>query len=168
MSFTMYQAVVPGFVQTMTALSKILDKAEADATARKIDPTVLLNYRLAPDMFPLVRQVQSVSDVAKGAVARLAGVEIPKYEDTEKTIPELKARLAKTIAFVQSIKPAAFDGSESRDVTIAIGGKPTTVKGQDYFVGNVLPNFYFHATATHAILRHCGVAIGKRDFLGRT
>ena len=168
MSFSMYQASVPGFVQTITALSKILDKAEADATARKIDPTVLLNYRLAPDMFPLVRQVQTVSDVAKGAVARLAGVDIPKFEDTEKTIPELKARLAKTLDFIQGIKASALEGSESRDVTIPVDGKPTTVKGQDYLVGNVLPNFYFHATASHAILRHCGVAIGKRDFLGRT
>ena len=168
MPFTMYQATVPAFVQTINALVKILDKAEAETAARKIDPTVLLNYRLAPDMFPLVRQFQLVSDLAKGAVARLAGVEVPKYEDTEETISELKARLVKTVAFVQGFKPSTIDGSEERDVTIPISGKPTTFKGQEYLVTNVLPNFYFHATAAYAILRHCGVTIGKRDFLGRT
>ncbi|MGQ0674527.1 MAG: DUF1993 domain-containing protein [Rhodospirillales bacterium] len=163
----MYQAAVPALLQTLNATSKILGKAEAEAARRKIDPAVLLGYRLAPDMFPLTRQVQLVTDFAKGALARLAGQEPPKYEDTGKTIPELKARIAKTIAYVESFKPAALDGSESRDVTVPVGGKPTVLKGRDYLVNAALPNFYFHATAAYAILRHCGVQIGKGDFLNR-
>ena len=164
---TMYQATVPALLQTLNAMAKILDKAAADAEARKIDPAVLLGYRLAPDMFNLTRQVQLVTDFAKGTVARLAGQEVPKYEDTEKTIPELKARIAKTIAYVQSFKPQALDGSETRDVTIPVGGQPKTFKGQDYLVNVALPNFYFHATTAYDILRHCGVQIGKGDFLDR-
>jgi len=167
MTFTMHEATAPAFLQTLNALSAILDKAEADATERKIDPAVLLAYRLAPDMFPLSRQIQLVSDFAKSTMARLAGVEVPKYEDTETTLAELKARIAKTIAFVQSIEPAALDGSEIRDVTLPIAGRPTTFKGRDYLVNFALPNFYFHATTAYAILRHCGLNIGKRDFLGR-
>lgn len=167
MPITMYQATVPALLQMLNAHSAILDKVEADAATRKIDQAVLLNYRLAPDMFPLVRQFQLVSDFAKGTVARLAGVEVPKYEDTEKTIAELKARIAKTIAYVRSFKPSAIDGSEERAITIPIAGQPTTFKGLDYLVNQALPNFYFHATAAYAILRHCGVNIGKRDFLGR-
>jgi hypothetical protein len=168
MPITMYQATVPALLQTLNALSAILDKAEADATARKIDPAVLLSYRLAPDMFALTRQIQLTTDFAKGTMARLSGAEPPKYEDTETTIAALKARIAKTVAFVKSFKPDAIDGSEARDVTIPIGGQPTTFKGQDYLVGFALPNFYFHATTAYAILRHCGVGIGKRDFLGRS
>ena len=167
MPLTMYQATVPAFLQTLKALSAVLDKAAADATARKIDQAVLLNYRLAPDMFALTRQVQMVTDFAKGTVARLAGVEVPTYEDSEKSLADLKARIAKAAAFVQSFKPASIDGSETREITIPLGGQPTTFKGQDYLVSFALPNFYFHATAAYAILRHCGVAIGKRDFLGR-
>ena len=167
MSFSMYQAAIPALLQTLNATSKILSKAEAEAAPRKIDPAVLLGYRLAPDMFNLTRQVQLVTDFAKGTVARLAGQEVPKYEDTEKSIPELKARIAKTIAYVQSFKPASLDGSETRDVTIPVAGKPTVFKGQDYLANVALPNFYFHATAAYAILRHCGVQIGKGDFLNR-
>ena len=165
---TMYQATVPALLQTLNAMAKILDKAAADAEARKIDPAVLLGYRLAPDMFNLTRQVQTVSDFAKGTVARLAGLEPPKYEDSEKTIPELKARIAKTIAFVQGIKPGQIDGSETRDITIPVGGQPRSFKGLDYLTGFALPNFHFHATAAYAILRHCGVNLGKRDFLNWT
>lgn len=165
MSISMYQASVPSLLQTLNALSKILVKAETDAAERKIDPAVLLGYRLAPDMFNLIRQVQVASDFGKNTTARLAGQEPPKYEDTEKTIGELKARIAKTIAFVESFKPAAIDGSEGREITIPVGGQPKTFKGQDYLVNFALPNFYFHATAAYAILRHCGVKLGKRDFL---
>jgi len=168
MPLTMYQATVPAFLKTLNACSAILDKAEADAAARKIDQATLLDYRLAPDMFPLSKQLQLVTDFAKGTAARLAGVEVPKYEDSEKTIAEFKARIAKTAAFVRGFKPGAIDGSETRSITIPIGGQPTTFTGQDYLVSFALPNFYFHATAAYAILRHCGVNIGKRDYLGRT
>jgi uncharacterized protein len=168
MSFSMYQAAVPAILQALKALDGILGKAEANAAERKIDPTVLLNYRLAPDMFAFTRQVQLVTDFAKGTMARLAGQEVPKYEDTEKTIAELKARIAKVTAYVQSFKPSDLDGSETRDVTFPVGGQPMTFKGADYLVNYALPNFYFHATTAYAILRHCGVGIGKRDFLART
>jgi hypothetical protein len=163
----MHSILVPPLVHTMNAIAKVLAKGEAFAAERKIDPAVLLDYRLAPDMFALTRQVQVMSDTAKGAAARLAGVEVPKYEDTEKTFAELKARIDKTVAFMQGLKPQAFDGADTRDVTVPIGGKPTVFKGLDYLNGSVFPNFYFHATTAYAILRHCGVAIGKRDFLGR-
>jgi hypothetical protein len=164
----MYQAAAPGILQTLKAINGVLDKAEAYATEKKVDPTVLLNYRLAPDMFALTRQVQLVTDFAKSTMARLAGQEVPKYEDTEKTIPELKARIAKVTGYVQGFKPGDLEGSESRDVTLPIGGQPMTFKGQDYLVNFALPNFYFHATAAYAILRHCGVNVGKRDFLARS
>ncbi len=167
MSFSMFHAAVPGILQTLKALDGILAKAEAHAQERKIDPAVLLNYRLAPDMFALTRQVQLVTDFAKGTMARLTGREIPKYEDVETTIPELRARIAKVTAFVNGFVPADLDGAESRDVTLPIGGQPPTFKGQDYLVNFALPNFYFHATTAYAILRHCGVAIGKRDFMAK-
>jgi hypothetical protein len=167
MSFSMHQAAAPGILQTLKALDGVLAKAEAFAAEKKIDPAVLLNYRLAPDMFALTRQVQLVTDFAKGTMARLAGREIPKYEDVETTIPELRARIAKVTAFVQGFAAADLDGSETRDVTLPIGGQPMTFKGQDYLINFALPNFYFHATTAYAILRHCGVPIGKRDFLAR-
>jgi hypothetical protein len=166
MPLTMYQASVPTFVQMLNSLSAILDKAEADATKRKIDPAVMLNYRLAPDMLPLTRQVQIATDSAKGAAARLAGVEVPKYDDDEKTFADLKARIAKTLKFVQSFQPKDIDGSENREISIPIGGQPRSFKGQPYLLNFAMPNFYFHVTTTYAILRHCGVEIGKRDFLG--
>jgi hypothetical protein len=168
MSFSMFHAAVPGILQTLKALDGILAKAEAHAQERNIDPAVLLNYRLAPDRFALTRQVQLVTDFAKGTMARLAGGEIPKYEDVETTIPELRARIAKVTAFVQGFAPADLDGAETRDITLPIGGQPMTFKGQDYLVTFALPNFYFHAATAYAILRHCGVAIGKRDFMART
>lgn len=167
MPFSMYQAAAPGILQTLKAIDGVLTKAEAFATEKKVDPTVLLNYRLAPDMFALTRQVQLVTDFAKSTMARLAGQEVPKYEDNEKTIAELKARIAKVTAYVQGFKAADLEGSESRDVTLPIGGQPMTFKGQDYLVNFALPNFYFHAAAAYSILRHCGVNIGKRDFLAR-
>ncbi|MGH6816635.1 MAG: DUF1993 domain-containing protein [Hyphomicrobiaceae bacterium] len=163
---SLYQAAVPPFMQQLQALSGVLDKAEAHAAAKKIDPAVLLGARLFPDMFAFTRQVQLVTDFAKGASARLAGLEVPSYEDTEKTFAELKARVRKTLDFLQSLKPAQIDGSEERDIEIKIGGKPVTFKGQVYLVNFALPNFYFHATTAYAILRHNGVELGKRDFVG--
>jgi len=166
MPISLYQAAIPAFVQQLQALAGVLDKAEAHAAAKKIDPAVLLNARLFPDMFSFVRQVQLVTDFAKGAAARLAGLEVPSYEDTEKTFADLKARLRKTIDFLQALKPAQIDGSEGRDVTIRIAGNPVTFKGQSYLVNFALPNFYFHAATAYAILRHNGLELGKRDFIG--
>jgi hypothetical protein len=162
----MYQASVPAFVQMLTNLSAILDKAEAHAGNRKIDPEVLLNYRLAPDMLPLVRQIQIAADLAKGAAARLAGVEVPKHDDTEKSFADLKARLAKTVAYVQSFKPNDIDGSEDRDINLTLGEHTMKFKGQAYLVHFVMSNFYFHCTTAYDILRHSGVELGKRDFIG--
>jgi hypothetical protein len=166
MTISMYQASAPRFVNILTNLSAILDKAQAHVEARKIDPAALTSYRLFPDMLPMTRQVQIACDGAKAAVARLAGVDIPKHEDTEQTLAELKARIAKTIEFVRSIKPAQLDGTEDKDITITVGGKDTTLKGMQFLLGRALPNFYFHVTTTYNILRHNGVEIGKRDYLG--
>ena len=166
MTLSMYQASVPVFVRTLTNLSAILDKAVHHAAQRKIEPSVLLGTRLFPDMFPLLRQVQLTSDFAKGTAARLAGAEVPKFPDTETSFEDLKARIARTIDFVKSFKPGQIDGSEEREITIPIGGQPHSFKGQAYLLHQAMPNFYFHATATYAILRHCGVEVGKRDFLG--
>jgi hypothetical protein len=162
----MYQASVPAFVQMLNNLSAILDKAEAYAKNRKIDPEVLLNYRLAPDMLPFSRQVQIAADLAKGGVARLAAVEVPRHDDTEKTFADLKARLAKMVTFVQSIQPNDIDGSEDREITLTLGEHKMNFKGQPYLVHFVMPNFYFHCTTAYDILRHCGVELGKRDFIG--
>jgi len=162
----MYQASAPRFVNTLNNLSAILDKAKAHAAAKKIDETVLTSSRLYPDMFALARQVQIACDSAKGAVARLAGVEIPKHEDTEKTFDDLKARIAKTLAFIASVKPAQIDGTEDKEVVLKLRGQDTTFKGAQYLLGYAYPNFYFHCTTTYGILRHNGVELGKRDFLG--
>jgi len=162
----MYQASIPSFAKTLKILSAILDKAEAYAAEREIEPEVLLNWRLAPDMFPFTRQIQLVSDSAKGAAARLAGVEVPKFADDESSFAELKARIAKTVKFVESFAPKDIDGSETRDIALTVGGQTLHFKGEPYLVQFVLPNFYFHATVAYAILRRCGVDIGKRDFLG--
>jgi len=166
MSISMYQASVPVFIRMLTNLSGILDKAAADAEARKIDPAVFLNARLAPDMHPFTRQVQIAADFAKGASARLAGLEVPKYEDNEASIAELKARIDKTIAFVKTIKPAQIDDSEERVITLVQGDKTRTFKGQAYLLEYVFAHFYFHATTAYAILRHNGVPVGKKDFVG--
>jgi uncharacterized protein len=162
----MYQASVPAFVQMLNNLSAMLDKAEAYSENRKIDPEVLLNYRLAPDMLPFIRQVQIAADLAKGAVARLAAVEVPKHDDVEKTFADLKARLAKTAAFVQSVQPNDIDGSEDREINLTLGEHKMSFKGQPYLLHFVMPNFYFHCTTAYDILRHCGVELGKRDFIG--
>ena len=166
MPISMYQASVPAFLHTIAALQKILDKAVAHADGKKIDHTAFLGARFFPDMFPLVKQVQLVSDFAKNGSARLAGIEAPKMADTEASFEELKERLKKTVDFVNTLKPAQIDGSEAREITFPVAGKPRTFTGQEYLVNWVLPNFYFHATTTYALLRHNGVEVGKRDYLG--
>jgi uncharacterized protein len=161
------QASIPVFAVALNALSAVLDKAAAFAAAKKIDLPVLLHSRLAPDMFDLTRQVQVVTDQARRGSARLAGVEPPSYEDNETTIDQLKARLAKTAAYLKTLDPKQIDASADQEITFPLGGgKNGQMKGNDYFNHFVLPNFYFHLTAAYAILRHCGVDIGKRDFLG--
>lgn len=162
----MYQASVPVFLRSLTALGGLLDKASAHCEARKVDPAVLLACRLYPDMFPLIRQVLIAADFAKGTPARLAGVEVPKWPDEEKTFADLQARLAKTADYIQSLPRTSIDGSEDREITIPIGGQPTTFKGQPYLLHFALPNFYFHMATAYALLRHNGVEVGKRDFIG--
>jgi hypothetical protein len=166
MAISMYQASAPRFVNTLKNLSAILDKAQAHADAKKIDPRVLTAARLYPDMFPMSRQVQSACDTAKGAVARLAGVEVPVHEDTEQTFEELKARIAKTIAFINTIKPAQVDGSEDKEVVLKFRSGEVKFKGMQYLLGQALPNFYFHVTTAYNILRHNGVEVGKKDYIG--
>ncbi|MCC6471493.1 MAG: DUF1993 family protein [Alphaproteobacteria bacterium] len=166
MSLSMYQASVPVFLRMLGNLSTILDKAAKHAEAKKIDPSVFVTARLAPDMFALARQVQIATDAAKGCAARLAGVEVPSYADTEASIPELQARIAKTVDFIKSIKPAQIDGSEDRTVTVKMRGKDVSFKGQPYMLNVAMPNFYFHVTTTYDILRHNGVEVGKTDYLG--
>jgi len=162
----MYQASAPRFVNTLKNLSAILDKAQAHAEGRKIDPAALLNFRLYPDMFPMKRQVQVACDTAKAAVARLAGVEVPRHEDNEETFGELKARIAKTIEFIQTLKPAQIDGSEEKNIHLKLGGREVDFKGMQYLLGQALPNFYFHVTTAYDILRHNGVELAKRDYIG--
>jgi hypothetical protein len=166
MKISMYQASAPRFVHTLRNLSTILDKAEAYAEAKKIDPAVPGGLRLIADMFPLARQVQIACDTAKGAVARLAGVEIPRHEDTEKTIPELKARIAKTLDFIESVPAAKIDGSEEREVVLKMRGQDVKLAGLHYLLAQAWPNFYFHVTTAYNILRANGVELGKRDFIG--
>ena len=166
MSFNIYQTSVPAFLQTLGALSSILTKAAAHAEAKKIDPSIFINARLAPDMYPLARQIQIATDHAKGASARLAGVEIPPYADTETTFADLQARIAKTVDFIKGLKPAQFEGADTREVTLKIGGQDMKFKGAAYLSHFAFTNFYFHATTAYNILRHNGVEIGKRDFIG--
>jgi hypothetical protein len=166
MKISMYQASAPRFANTLRNLSAILDKADAHAGHLKLDPTVIGNLRLIADMFPLSRQVQIACDTAKGAVARLAGVDIPKHEDTEQTIPELKARIAKTIAFVESVPQSSLEGSEDREVVMKMRSGEVKYAGLQYLMGHAYPNFYFHVTTAYNILRANGVEIGKRDYIG--
>ena len=166
MNISMYQASVPRFVNILGNLSNILEKAQAHVEAKKIDGATLTNYRLYPDMLPMIVQVQIACDTAKGVVARLAGIDIPVFEDNEKTLPELKARVAKTIAFIQAITPAQVDGTEDKAIVTKRGDKETHYKGMQFLLGHATPNFYFHISMAYAILRHNGVEIGKRDFLG--
>jgi hypothetical protein len=166
MTISMYQASVPRFANILGNLSNILDKAQAHVDAKKIDAAVLPSFRLYPDMLPMTKQVQIACDAAKGVVARLAGIEIPVFEDNEVTLADLKARIAKTIAFIQTVKPAQIDGTEDKDIVIKRGDKETHYKGMQFLLGHAVPNFYFHVTTTYNILRHNGVEIGKRDYLG--
>ena len=166
MTISMYQVSVPRFVNILGNLSNILDKAQAHVDARKLDPTTLTTYRLFPDMLPMTSQVQIACDTAKGAVARMAGVQIPVFEDNEKTLAELKARIAKTIAFIQSVKPEQIDGTEEKEIVIKRGEREDRYNGMQFLLGRALPNFYFHVTTAYNILRHNGIEIGKRDYLG--
>jgi hypothetical protein len=166
MTISMYQASAPRFASTLKNLSAVLDKAQAHCDAKKIDPLVLTGARLYPDMFAFARQVQVACDTAKGALARLAAVEIPRHEDTEKTFEELKARIAKTVAFIETFKPAQIDGTEDKDYVIKLGPREVQWKGMQYLLGFALPNFYFHAATAYDILRHNGVELVKRDFIG--
>jgi len=154
------------FIHSLTALSAILGKAEAHAEAKKIKPDVLPQARLIADMFPLWRQVTIVTDHAKGASARLAGLEVPSYPDTETTLAELQARIAKTIAFIQTIPDSAYDGADARTITVKAGPRELTFPALQYLHSYAVPNFYFHMTTTYNILRANGVDVGKVDFLG--
>jgi hypothetical protein len=167
MTISMYAASVPVFRQLLSSLSDILTKAETHATERKIEPAALLQARLFPDMFALSRQVQIAADFAKGACARLAGAEVPKYDDTEQSFADLRARLAKTIAFIEALPPEQINGSEAREIHTSAGPNSKTFAGQAYLTHYALPQFMFHATTAYAILRHNGVDIGKRDFMGK-
>ena len=166
MKISMYQASAPRFANTLKNLSAILDKAQAFADAKKLDPAVLPGCRLVADMFPLSRQVQIACDTAKGAVARLAGMDVPRHEDTEQTLAELQARIAKTLAFIESPQPAQIDGSEDREVVLRQRGQDVRFNGLQYLLGHALPNFYFHITTAYGILRANGVDLGKRDYIG--
>ena len=162
----MYSMSVPVFAKTLGNLSSILDKTAAHADAKKFDPAVLLTARLYPDMFALTKQIQVACDFAKGSVARLAGQEPPKYDDNETTIAELKARIARTIDFIEGFAESQFAGAEAREVSLKIRDKILTYKGLPYLAHVALPNFFFHATTAYDILRHNGVELGKRDFIG--
>lgn len=167
MKISMYQASAPGFANTLGNLSAILDKAQAHCEARKLDPLVLTGYRLYPDMFPLSRQVQIACDTAKAAVARLAGAEVPKHEDVERTFAELKARVAKTLDFVQSVSAERIDGTEEKEIVLQMRSGERRYTGLQYLLGHALPNFYFHVTTAYNILRHNGVELGKADYIGK-
>jgi uncharacterized protein len=166
-TISMYRASVPPIVRSLTNLRAVLERAAAHAEAKKIDPSVILAMRLYPDMFALSRQVQIATDNAKGVVARLAGLEPPKYEDNESTFPELLARIDKTVAYLATFKPEQIDDSEETTITLPLRGGTLSMLGLPYLLEFVLPNFYFHVTVAYAILRHCGVEIGKQDYLGR-
>jgi uncharacterized protein len=166
MKISMYQASAPRFVNMLRNLSAILDKAQAHAEAKKIDPAALTDDRLFPDMLPMKRQVQIACDTAKGAVARLAGVDVPKHEDTEQTFAELKTRIAKTIDFIESVAPAKLEGTEDKAIHLKLGPREVDFTGMQYLLGFALPNFYFHATTAYDILRKNGVELAKRDYIG--
>ena len=166
MTISMYQASVPRLVNALNNLSHVLGKAQAHIEAKKLDPKTLLEFRLYPDMLSMTRQVQIASDTAKGLVARLAGLDNPVHEDNEQSVAELQARLAKTVTFMQSVSAAQIDGTEDKAIVIKRGDKETHYKGMQFLLGHASPNFYFHVSTTYNILRHNGVEIGKRDFMG--
>lgn len=163
----MYKTSVPVFKQLLNSLSAILIKAEAYAAEKKFEPAVLLNARLYPDMFPLIRQVQVAADFAKSVSARLAGVEVPAYEDNEQTFADLQARISKTLSFIESLTPAQFEGSETREIVLRPGTpKEKKLVGHNYLTNYGLPQFFFHVTTAYAVLRHNGLEVGKGDFMG--
>ncbi len=166
MPISMYAVSTPRFVHILNNLSALLDKAQAHIDAKKLDPAALTTARLFPDMFHFARQIQVCCDVSKGAVARLGGVEVPKHEDTEQTIAELKTRIANTIAFINTVPQAAIDASADKDITLKLGKQDYTFKGMDYLLKFALPNFHFHAATVYNILRHNGVELIKKDFIG--
>lgn len=166
MSLSMYQASIPVFIHMLGNLTHILEKGAAHATAKNFDATILVNSRLAPDMFALAKQVQIATDMVKGCAARLAGVEIPKYEDNETTIAELTARIQKTISFLQTIKPEQIDGTEGKAIELALRTRTLNFDGKTYLQHFVIPNMYFHITTTYNILRHNGVELSKQDYIG--
>jgi hypothetical protein len=166
MSLSMHSISVPAFVRTLNAMLVWLDKAQAHAEARKFDTANYMGLRLAPDMLPLTKQVQIATDGVKGCVARLAGLDVPKWEDNEASLDDLRVRIRKTIDFAQSVPAAQIDGSEEREIVLAMRAGEMRFSGETYLKTFVLPNFYFHATTLYALLRHAGVPIGKTDFLG--
>lgn len=166
MSLSLYDLSVPVFVQSLKAMAEILKKAESHADARKIEHSIFLTARLAPDMYSLTRQIQLATDFAKGGAARIAGVDVPSFPDTEATFNELHARIDKTIAFITSIPKDKFIGAETRDITVPLRPEPKTFNALVYFRHGALANFFFHTTTAYDILRHNGVELGKRDFLG--
>ena len=167
MTLSMYQASVPVFLRMMNNLIVILEKGMAHAEARKIEPEVLINARLYPDMFPMLRQIRIATDAAMSGVARLAGMEPPKVENTETTFPELIGRVRKTIDYLNTFKPAQIDDSESRQITLTLRDGTLTLDGQTFLLNRVLPNMYFHITTAYDILRHNGVELGKKDYIGK-
>lgn len=167
MPLSVYQATVPVFIRMLNNLAGILDKAAEHCATRKIDPAALIHARLYPDMFDFARQVQVACDHARNGAARLAGTEAPELEKTEQTFAELSERIRKTIAYLETLRPEQFEGAETREVTIKRGDTTVTYAGLDYLLNRVLPNFYFHVTTAYDILRHNGVELGKRDYLGR-
>jgi hypothetical protein len=166
MTVSLYQASVPVFTQILTALSACLKKAETHAEVKKIDPDALIQARLAPDMWPLVRQIQTTTDQVKGVCARLTGTDVPSWPDNEKSFSDIQARIKKANDFAKGFKADKFTGAEDRDISLTIGGEKMGWKGAVYLFNFALPNFYFHATTAYLILRHNGVELGKRDFLG--
>ncbi|MGB3636220.1 MAG: DUF1993 domain-containing protein [Rivularia sp. (in: cyanobacteria)] len=167
MTISMYQASVPSLIRSLNNLAAILEKGAAHAEAKNIDPSVLIGSRLYPDMFPLSRQVQIASDVARRGAARLAESEAPSIEDNETTFPELIARLQKTTSYLETLTPDLIDGSEEKSISLPVGKETMTFEGMPYLLYFVLPNVYFHVTTAYDILRHCGVELGKIDFLGK-
>ena len=166
MTVSMFQASVPPFVRALTNLAAILEKGRAHAHARKVDEAVLLNSRLYPDMFPLVRQVQIATDTARSGAGRLAGAEFPAYEDKEATFEELAARIQNTVTYLQTLQPAQIDGSEDKTISWQSRSSTKSMQGQPYLFNHLLPNIHFHVTTAYNILRHNGVEVGKKDFLG--
>lgn len=166
MTLSVYDMTVPVFTRMLTNLLAIMDKAEVDAAERKFDTLVLSNMRLAPDMLPFRAQVMIATDHVKGCVSRLAGRDVPSWPDTEESFEELRGRIQKALDLLATIKPEDLDGGDTREVTLKLGGKDVVTTGQAYLTERALPNFFFHVTTAYAILRHAGVPVGKRDYIG--